>query len=64
MSTAVLPSYSHDHLLTLQQADPVLCDFLPFWRRNRGPDRRERQLKPVLELIRQWDRLVERDGLL
>ena len=40
--------------------------FLRFWRRGRAPDHDERQSlsRPVLELLRQWDRVMERDGLL
>lgn len=66
MSTSALPSHSFDHLRALQRADPVLGAFLPFWRRGSVPDRSENQAlsKPVQELVRQWKRLVEREGLL
>ncbi|KAJ8390423.1 hypothetical protein AAFF_G00103580, partial [Aldrovandia affinis] len=50
----------------LQNADPVLGAFLQFWRRNRVPDKQERLTlsNPVRELVRQWNRVVEREGLL
>ena len=50
----------------LQQADPVLQEILVFWRRQQRPDFQERrQLScPALALLRQWDRLVEQDGVL
>ena len=66
MSMSVLPSHSSDHLVSLQRADPVLGPFLQFWRRGSVPDRSEHQAlsKPVRELVRQWNRLVEREGLL
>ena len=65
-SISALPSHSPDHLISLQYADPVLGAFLPFWRRGSVPDRSEHQAlsKPVRELVRQWKRLVEREGLL
>uniref|UniRef100_A0A8P4KCX1 Gypsy retrotransposon integrase-like protein 1 n=1 Tax=Dicentrarchus labrax TaxID=13489 RepID=A0A8P4KCX1_DICLA len=66
MSMSVLPSYTPDCLLTLQHADPVLGAFLQFWRRKRIPDGKERKAlsNPVRELVRQWNRVVEKEGLL
>ena len=65
-SISAFPSHSTNHLLKLQREDPSIGIFYQYWRRNRGPDRAERQVlsKPVLELLRQWDRLTEVDGLL
>lgn len=66
MYMSVLPSYAPGQLHNLQREDPVLGAFLQFWQRNRLPDRRERQALsgPVRELVRQWNRVVEREGLL
>lgn len=66
MSVFALPSHTPDYLATLQHADPVLRSFLQFWRCKHPPDKKERQAlsKPVKELVRQWNRMVERDGLL
>ena len=62
LSMSVLPSYTSNHLLTLQQADPVLGPFLQFWRCNSIPDKAERQTlsKSARELVRQWNRVVEK----
>lgn len=63
---SVLPAHSMDNLAELQQSDPVIGAFLHFWRHKRRPDHMERQVlsKFVLELLRQWDRLVEQDKVL
>ncbi|KAL4004410.1 P2Y purinoceptor 4 [Sarotherodon galilaeus] len=41
-------------------------DFLVYWRRQSPPSSEERSQvpKPVMVLLRQWDRLVEKDGIL
>lgn len=61
-----LPSHSQSDIGALQQADPVLCELLVYWRQKRRPGGEERkQLSPsALALLRQWDRLVEKDGVL
>lgn len=66
MAISVLPTYSTDHLATLQQQDPVIGAFLQFWHRKTVPDGIERRglPKPVQELLRQWDRLIDLEGLL
>ena len=53
-------------LSVLQESDPTIGAFLRFWRRRRAPDHDEKRplSRPVLELLRQWDRVMERDGLL
>ncbi|CAI5692446.1 unnamed protein product [Oreochromis niloticus] len=60
------PSHSPGDIRALQEADPLLKDFLVYWRRQSPPSSEERsQLpKPVMVLLRQWDRLVEKDGIL
>lgn len=55
------------NLCSLQEADSLLRDhFLPFWRRRVKPTRVERQRLPTLALtlLKQWDRLVEQEGVL
>lgn len=61
-----LPGCSQADICALQQADPVLGELLVFWQQKRRPDAGERkQLSgPALALLRQWDRLIERDGVL
>ncbi len=61
-----VPGYSLADLGSLQAVDPVISEFLPFWRRKARPGREERQqMSPsALSLFRQWDHLVEKDGVL
>ncbi|XP_034539554.1 uncharacterized protein LOC117812750 [Notolabrus celidotus] len=63
--TAFLSRTSAD-LQALQQADPAIGAFLGFWHQQRAPSQAERQeLSPqVRGLVRQWDRIVQTDGLL
>lgn len=62
----VLLSRSNTDLATLQGADPVLKDFLSLWRQGRFPSKEQRAelTKDVQHLLRQWDRILERDGVL
>ncbi|KAI3359981.1 hypothetical protein L3Q82_014313, partial [Scortum barcoo] len=63
---SVLPAHSASDLCSLQRDDPFLKEVLVFWRRNAPPTSGERQQlsKPVMALLRQWDCLVEKDGVL
>ncbi|KAG1955424.1 thy-1 membrane glycoprotein [Pimephales promelas] len=49
-----------------RQADPCIREVLGFWRRKQRPNAEERQglTQPALVLLRQWDRLEERSGVL
>ena len=60
-----LPFHSID-LRALQEADALLAEILPFWRRKTRPtmDEKRSLSNGALALLRQWDRLVERDGIL
>ncbi|KAL6476249.1 hypothetical protein MHYP_G00147480 [Metynnis hypsauchen] len=60
------PVWERADLQTLQEADPVIGPFLRFWRRGQSPTSMERKEIPadVLELVRQWQRLGDRDGVL
>lgn len=60
------PERSTDILIALQKADPVIHAVLLFLQQRRMPGHVERQgLHPaVLGLLRQWDRLTLRTGLL
>ncbi|XP_048842280.1 uncharacterized protein LOC125715081 [Brienomyrus brachyistius] len=62
----VLPGHSLADIRALQQADPTLKEVLVFWRRKQRPNFEERKQlsQPVLVVLRQWGRLVERDGIL
>ncbi|KAJ8014292.1 hypothetical protein DPEC_G00038740 [Dallia pectoralis] len=61
-----LPNLTTLDICTLQQADLVIQEVLVFWRREKRPDFDERRTvtRPALVLLRQWDRLVERSGVL
>lgn len=63
---SVLPQQYPSDLRSLQEADPLLRDALVFWRQKARPTPTERQQVPtqVLALLRQWDRLMEREGVL
>ncbi|KAI3358861.1 hypothetical protein L3Q82_015251 [Scortum barcoo] len=63
---SILPSHSAFDLSSLQENDPLLRDVLVFWQRKAPPTSVERQQlpRPVMAILRQWDRLVEKDGVL
>ena len=50
----------------MQNSDLLLEEVLVFWRRQVQPTVEERRKlsKPALALLQQWDRLVEKDGVL
>lgn len=62
----VFPSRSRAELVTPQSADPILKVLLSFWRTGRPPDKEQRLQLPVdvQHLFRQWDYILEMDGLL
>ncbi|XP_049331323.1 retrovirus-related Pol polyprotein from transposon opus [Astyanax mexicanus] len=53
-------------LQRLQSADPVIGPFLQYWHRQKFPTAGEQaqESKEVLELVRQWNKLRECDGVL
>lgn len=61
----VFPSYSANDIRSFQRADASFGKVLGFWERSTFPSREERRLfsKPALVLLRQWERLVEQDGV-
>ncbi len=63
---SVLPSHSAADLSSLQQADPVIREVLPFWKLKVFPSVEERRelSKSSLILLHQWDRFVDRAGVL
>lgn len=65
-SISVLPLHSPAELCALQQADPVILEIIDFWKTGQRPSHEERRklTPPALALLRQWDRLVEKDGVL
>ncbi|KAJ8285333.1 hypothetical protein GJAV_G00025640 [Gymnothorax javanicus] len=65
-SMTSFPRYSAQSLARLQQADPEVAAFLKYWGRAEKPSREERlgESPGTLELLRQWERVVECDGVL
>lgn len=63
---SILPSHSPPDLRWMQEEDPLLKKVLVFWRRGCLPTSAERkQLShPAIVLLRQWDCLVEENGVL
>lgn len=62
----VFPSHCRADLMALQGADPLLKSFLLFWRLGQLPTKEQRvQLSRDLQcLLRQGDRITEKNGLL
>lgn len=62
---AAFPGHSQAEIRSLQEADPVLRDVLRFWRGQARPTREERLRLPqlALKLLREWNRLVEKEGV-
>uniref|UniRef100_A0A3B3H9D6 Gypsy retrotransposon integrase-like protein 1 n=1 Tax=Oryzias latipes TaxID=8090 RepID=A0A3B3H9D6_ORYLA len=65
-STTSFPTLDVKALVRLQSGDGLISTFRRFWDRGVGPSRTERrQLCPrAVELLRQWKRIVEVDGVL
>lgn len=63
---SVFPLHSLPDLRALQEADSLLKDILVHWRRQIQPTPAEKRQLPKLSLalLKQWDRLVEREGVL
>ena len=63
---SVFPSHTSAEMQGFQEADPVIREALVFLRRKQPPSLEERKClpQPALVLLRQWDRLVEKNGLL
>uniref|UniRef100_A0A3B1KDF0 Gypsy retrotransposon integrase-like protein 1 n=1 Tax=Astyanax mexicanus TaxID=7994 RepID=A0A3B1KDF0_ASTMX len=61
-----IPSRSSVDLQILQAADPLIAAFSVYWRRGQAPTARElrNEREGVKELVRQWQRIVERQGVL
>lgn len=65
-ATTSFPTHTKDELITMQNADPTIKEFLKFWERNKKPIFAER--KPLssqcVTLLRQWDRITREHGLM
>ncbi len=65
-NTPTLPGYTKDELRQFQDADPTISVLKNFWDKKRKPTSRERKYlsKPVLLMLKQWDRIQEKEGLM
>ena len=63
---SVFPSHTSPEIRLLQENDPVLGSVLRFWKRQTRPTLDERRLLPgkAKALLKQFDRLVEREGVI
>jgi len=63
---SAFPCHSSSNLRALQEADATIHHFLGLWIRKRRPDAGERCQMPreALVLVKQWERIVEQDGVL
>ncbi|KAL2098373.1 hypothetical protein ACEWY4_007581 [Coilia grayii] len=66
LATDDFPTRGPAELKLLQQADPSIGCFWGFWTRGEPPTREEREnITPeVVEMVRQWGRICEREGVL
>lgn len=64
--SAALPGHSQSELSSLQNQDPTIGPVWKYWREGRtpGPKECEKLGRESREFFRQWDRLVEREGVL
>lgn len=65
-TVAALSQHPPSDLVMLQQMDPVIQEILGFWKQKQHPNKEEREhmCQLSLVLLRQWDRLVEKEGVL
>lgn len=65
-AVVALPSRSPADIEALQKGDETISTLWHFWQEGRVPSRAEKELltPQVLGLLRQWDQIVQRDGLL
>lgn len=65
-NTCRFPGYSTDELIVLQQKDSVISGFRRFWDQKRRPHGNELKVlpKPVRTLLKHWNCMRERQGLL
>lgn len=64
--TPALPGYSKVDLKRFQTSDSALREFSKYWDMNRKPDSRERKRlsRTARLLLKQWNKIQQKDGLL
>ncbi|XP_016323325.1 uncharacterized protein LOC107673957 [Sinocyclocheilus anshuiensis] len=65
-NTPTLPGYTKDELRQFQDADPTISVLKSFWDKKRKPTNRERKhlSRPLRMLLKQWDKIQEKEGLM
>lgn len=65
-TTCSFPVFSPEVWAAQQQADPFISSFLVYWSQRVKPSRlaRAKEDGKTLELLRQWEKLVEEEGVL
>ncbi|KAL0202987.1 hypothetical protein M9458_001005, partial [Cirrhinus mrigala] len=63
---SVFPEFQQQDVQRMQEQDPLISRFKFYWNRGGGPDKGERreESKDTLELLRQWDKVEEFEGIL
>nr|XP_055035571.1 uncharacterized protein LOC129423357 [Misgurnus anguillicaudatus] len=63
---SAFPEQPREDLSKLQESDAVIGRFLVYWDRQRPPNAQERASEPseVLELVRQWGKLIKIEAVL
>lgn len=66
LATATLPGYTPEELGRLQEGDPVISRFRVFWKHGSKPDPSQlrHESRKTRTLLRKWDRVCERKGVL
>ena len=65
-STPTLPSWNKSQMPNLQRRDPTISRLIHYRSIGRKPGRGERanETRDVMQLIQQWDRIIERNSIL
>uniref|UniRef100_A0A3P9JFB1 Gypsy retrotransposon integrase-like protein 1 n=1 Tax=Oryzias latipes TaxID=8090 RepID=A0A3P9JFB1_ORYLA len=65
-AVSAFPSYTLNDLKLLQEADPTISAFLQFWKAQKAPSSsaRDKLSGLVRVLLRQWDKITSKDGLI
>ncbi len=65
-ATSVFPEFQILDMQRLLEQNPIISQFKFYWSKGGGPDKRERKEEPkdTRELLRQWDKVEEFEGIL
>ena len=65
-ASPMLPQYTHQELIDMQEKDPVIGKFKEWWKIGHKPTARQisREPKNVRKLLNNWKRIKEKDDLL